>query len=255
LQAAGLPVLEAVCFFLRDYLRGRDAYLDRIEQVCGYPVIVKPVNLGSSVGIGLAQNRDRLMAAIDHAGGFAHRILCERAVTNLREINCAVLGDSEHPIPSLCEEPTAGGEILSYADKYLAGGKGEDGKTGASGMAGASRRLPADIPSDMESRIKALAVDAFRALGCSGVVRCDFLVDMDEAGGTVYLNEVNTIPGSLSYYLFAPAGLAYPALLDRLIDLAFKRQRERDGLTFSFETNLFDVKGTGMLKTSKGGKG
>ena len=247
LAAAGLPVLQGVCFYHRDYLLDEQAHLERIEALGPYPIIVKPVNLGSSVGIKVASDRDALREAIDYASTFAPRLLCERAVTGLREINCAVLGDEQEATPSLCEEPVTAGEILSYADKYMSQG-------GAKGMSGAQRRLPAELSAEKTQEIQSLAVDAFRAIGCSGVVRVDFLMDTDD-GDKVYINELNTIPGSLSFYLFAPAGLPYEELLDRLIDLAFKRQRQRDSLTYSYETNIFDTKATGMLKGTKGIKG
>jgi len=244
LHCAGLPVLNAVCFHLREFVKNEEGVLRRVEDLCGYPVIVKPVNLGSSVGIMTARNRESLKAAITHAGDYAHRLLCERAIDPVREINCAVLGDWENAIPSLCEEPIAAGEILSYADKYLT----KMGKQGnREGMAGASRRLPADLDSETEAHIRKLAVDAFRALGCSGVVRVDFLIDTDN-DAKVYVNEVNTIPGSLSHYLFQPIGLDYPALIDRLIELAVKRQRERDSIVFSYDTNLLNTGSTLSLK-------
>ena len=246
LAAAGLPVLDALCFHTRDYVLREEATLDRIERACGYPVIVKPVNLGSSVGIRVADDRNALREAIDYAASYAPRLICERAVTALREINCAVLGDAEETVTSLCEEPVMAGEILSYADKYMSDG-GKD-----SGMSGAQRRLPAELSGELEQRIRTLAADAFRAIGCGGVVRVDFLLDTAGGEGVPYVNELNTLPGSLSYYLFAPAGLPYPELLDRLIDLAFKRQRERDNLVFSYETNIFDGKQTGALKGIKG---
>ncbi|NLT57853.1 MAG: D-alanine--D-alanine ligase [Clostridiales bacterium] len=253
LKDAGLPVLDAICFHTRDYVRDAEAMLNNIEARFGYPVIVKPVNLGSSVGIGVANDREALRAAIDQASGFAFRLLCERAVGQLREINCAVLGDYEEVVPSFLEEPVTSGEILSYTDKYLSGGGAKQGQKGA-GMSGARRRLPADLPPEKAQEIRELALAAFHALGCNGVVRIDFLIDTAD-GDRVYINEPNTIPGSLAFYLFQPAGIPYDRLIDRLIELALKRQRERATLIFSYETNIFDTKQTGALKGIKGMKG
>ena len=151
-------------------------------------MIVKPVNLGSSVGIKVAADRAALRDAVEFAATFAPRLLCEHAVTALREINCAVLGDVQEATPSLCEEPVTAGEILSYADKYMSQG-------GTKGMSGAQRRLPAELTAQKTEEIQALAVAAFRAIGCSGVVRVDFLMDTED-GDKVYINELNTIPGS-----------------------------------------------------------
>lgn len=246
LRQAGLPVLDAKQFTGRDYALDSAAVLDEIERRFPYPVIVKPVNLGSSVGIGKAGDRAALSAAIDAALGYAPRVLVERAVPHLREINCAVLGDADEAQASVCEEPLGADDILSYQDKYLSGGKsGKDG-----GMSSLKRRCPADIPEDLTKQVQSLAVSTFRALGCLGVARIDFLGDKES--GEVWINEINTIPGSLAFYLWEAAGLPFERLLDRLIALAFKRQRERDALTFSYETNLLDGVSLGGAKGAKG---
>ena len=138
MRAAGVPVLEAKTFYAAEYIEDPEAIMAGCEEAYGYPVIVKPAGLGSSVGIKVAFDRSGLEAAIDLACEFSSRILVERAITNLREINCAVLGDEAEAIPSACEEPVTAGEILSYSDKYLSGDKN-------TGMSGATRRLPADL--------------------------------------------------------------------------------------------------------------
>ncbi len=237
MRAAGVPVLEAKTFYAADYIADPEAVMSGCEEAYGYPVIVKPAGLGSSVGIKVAFDRTGLEAAIDLACEFSSRILVERAITNLREINCAVLGDEAEAIPSACEEPVTAGEILSYGDKYLTGSKD-------SGMSGATRRLPADLTPEKTAEIQELAVRAFRALGFSGAVRIDFLLE----GDTVYVNEPNTIPGSLAFYLFEAAGIPYPELLDRMIALALKRARREGALHHSFETNIFALKSGGKLK-------
>ena len=135
LHTAGIPVLPALVFSGKEYALNSEAVADRIENEIGFPVIVKPVNLGSSVGISRADNRDKLITALDEAFSFASRALVERAVTPLREINCSVLGDPDDARPSVCEEPINSDEILSYRDKYLSGGKNaKGGKSG--GMSG-----------------------------------------------------------------------------------------------------------------------
>lgn len=244
LKAAGLPVLEAALFHGRQYVKAPDAALDRVEAQFAYPVIVKPVNLGSSVGISLAHNRDQLQSAMDEACTFAERVLVEPAVAPLREINCAVLGDSDSAQASVCERPVNADEILSYKDKYLAGSKG------SKGMSTLKRVCPADIPDELTAQVQKLAVQTFQALGCCGVSRIDFLNNPDT--GELWVNEINTIPGSLSFYLWEAGGLSFSALLDRLIELAFKRQRDRNALNFSFDTNILD--GFGGAKGAKGGK-
>lgn len=249
LREAGLPVLPALAFSGKDYAHNSDGMIKQIEEACGYPLIVKPVNLGSSVGISKADDRDALQEALDTAFSFSARVLVEKAVSNLREINCSVLGDADEARPSVCEEPVGSDEILSYKDKYLSGGKG--GSKGAKGgMSSLKRRCPADIPDDLRDTVQALAVRTFQALGCSGVARIDFLNDRET--GELYVNEINTIPGSLSFYLWEAAGLSFTGLMDRLVELAFKRQREREALTFSYDTNILDGVSLGGAKGAKG---
>ncbi len=242
LKMAELPVLDAVQFRGRDWAANSDAVMDAVEAHFTYPVIVKPVNLGSSVGIALAHDRASLCTAMDDACTFADRILVETAVQNLREINCAVLGDADDAIPSVCERPINSDEILSYKDKYIAGDKS------GGGMSSLKRICPADIPDDLTAKVQDLAVKTFKALGCCGVSRIDFLNNTET--GELYINEINTIPGSLAFYLWEASGLAFPALLDRMIALAFKRKRDREALNFSFETNILE--GFGGAKGAKG---
>ena len=183
------------------------------------------------------------------AVSFADKVLVEKAVTSLREINCSVLGDSDECIASVCEEPFMTDEILSYEDKYTSGGK----KTGGSkGMASLSRKVPADLDENRTEEIRTLACKIFKALGCCGVVRIDFMIDT--ATDTVYANEINTIPGSLSFYLWEPAGVPYKELLDRMISLAFRRQRKKEDLTFTIDTNILAGVKLGGTKGSKGSK-
>ena len=241
LKEAGIPVLDAEVYTLSDYAR-LDSLMDSIEKTFGYPVIVKPVNLGSSVGIGLAKERAALMDALDEAFRYAARVLVEHAISDLREINCSVLGDENEAIASECEEPLTSGEILSYEDKYVSGrggkkggSKGSGGSKGA-GMANLSRKIPAELTPEKREEIRDMAVRAFKALGCLGVSRIDFMIDQES--GELYFNEINPIPGSLSFYLWEPVGVPYKELLDRMIQLSLKRTRTEEALTFTFDTNI-----------------
>lgn len=240
LKEAGVPVLDANVYTMADY-EDPEGVADDIEKTIGYPVIVKPVNLGSSVGIGIAKSRDELIDAIDDAFRYAARIMAEHAISKLREINCAVLGDENGAEASECEEPLTSGEILSYEDKYVSGGgkkggaKGGSGSKGA-GMANLSRKIPADLSPEKREEIRGLAVKSFKALGCNGVSRIDFMIDEEE--NKLYFNEINPIPGSLSFYLWEPVGVPYKDLLDRMIQLALKRTRIEESLTFTFDTNI-----------------
>jgi len=248
LKTAGIPVLDCLRFTLEDN-KNPSEIIKSIEDKFAYPVIVKPINLGSSVGIGKANDSDSLAEALETAFSFADKIIVEPAVTNLREINCSVAGDCEDASASECEEPYASDEILSYSNKYLDGG---DKQGGSKGMASLKRKIPADISMEVRAEIQKIAVDAFKILDCNGVVRIDFL--MDSATGEIWLNEINTIPGSLSFYLWEPVGLKYAELLDKLITLALKRQRREEEITYSFDTNILSSGGMFGSKGSKGSK-
>ncbi|MBR7070685.1 MAG: D-alanine--D-alanine ligase [Clostridia bacterium] len=246
LKEAGLPVLDCVCFRAREYAVAPQPVLEKIEQKIGFPLIVKPVNLGSSVGITKVKTAEELPEAIELAMSFADQILVEHAISALREINCSVLGDVDDCQASVCEEPFMHDEILSYEDKYLGGGKQSGG---SKGMASLGRKIPADLSEERSAEIRALACDVFRAIGASGVVRIDFMMDTQE--DKVYVNEINTIPGSLAFYLWEASGISYPQLIDRLIEIAFRRQRNRENLTFAIETNIL----AGASFGTKGAKG
>ncbi|MEE1161606.1 MAG: D-alanine--D-alanine ligase family protein, partial [Acutalibacteraceae bacterium] len=190
LKSAGLPVLDCVTFRSREYMLEKEKITAEIEEKVGFPLIIKPVNLGSSVGITKVKDKDGLDEAITLAASFADKILAEHAVTNLREINCSVIGDADSCEASVCEEPFMNDEILSYEDKYMSNKKGGASK----GMASLGRKIPADISEEKATEIKRLACDIFKAIGASGVVRIDFLIDTET--DRVYANEINTIPGS-----------------------------------------------------------
>ncbi len=226
-----IPVLDCVTLYGKEYESGEQAACDKVEKKIPYPVIVKPVNLGSSVGIKVAKDREELREALDYAFTFGTKVLVERAIMNLREINCAVLGDYEEAQASECEEPISSDEILSYEDKYVAGGKG-----GSEGMRTAKRELPANLKPEKREEIRELAVKTFRALDCNGVSRIDFMIDKDT--DQVYVNEINPIPGSLAFYLWEALGKPYAALLDDMVKLALKREREEQSRLTSFDSNI-----------------
>lgn len=246
LKNAGLPVLDCVCFRAREYMTDKETIINNIIDKFGLPLIVKPVNLGSSVGITKVSEREKLDEAITLALSFADKVLVEHAVSAIREINCSVLGDTDSCIASVCEEPFMNDEILSYEDKYL--GNSKNGGQ-SKGMASLGRKIPADLSEEKSSEIKELSCKIFKAIGASGVVRIDYIIDKET--DTVYANEINTIPGSLAFYLWDASGMKYPELCDKLIDLAFKRQRNRDNLTFAIDTNIL----SGVSFGSKGSKG
>ncbi|HOO07965.1 MAG TPA: D-alanine--D-alanine ligase family protein [Ruminococcus sp.] len=247
LKDAGFPVLDGIRISSYD-LDKLESFADQAEQRFGYPVIVKPVNLGSSVGISKAGDRASFISSAEDAFQFADRILIEPCVVQLKEINCSVLGDSESAEASVCEEPVQASDddILSFEQKYVGGG----GKSGGSkGMATLKRKIPAEITAEQDEFIRKTAVEAFRYLNCNGVARIDFMIDM--ATDKIYINEFNTIPGSLAFYLWEPKGVKYTALLDRMIELALKRHRQAEKINYSFDTNLLAMGGSFGAKGTK----
>lgn len=260
LKDNGIPVLDCKCYTANQYDENEEAIVDEIEKAIGYPVIVKPVNLGSSIGISKAENRTELYDSLETAFQYATKVLIEAAVQNLKEINCSVLGDYERAEASECEEPVSSDKILTFAEKYIGdgsakGAKGAKGGAkssgGSKGMATLKRKIPADITDEQRDTIRTLAVKAFKCLGCGGVSRIDFM--MDTKTGNIWLNEINTIPGSLSFYLWEPVGVKYPELLDRMISLALKRERESESITYTFDSNV--LQGVSLGGGTKGAKG
>lgn len=232
-QAAGLPVLPYLAVTSRAWVEQTDATLNRIEQGLRYPIFVKPANLGSSVGIGRATNRQELRQALDTAVAYDHRLIVEQGLHQPREINCAVLGGgSDRAVASVCEEPMGWKDILRYEDKYLSGAKTDP----AQGMKGARRRIPADLTTTLTAEVQRLALSAYAAIDAAGVSRVDLL--LDPATDTLYVNEINTIPGSLAFYLWEPSGLPFGLLLDRLIAIAQERHHAKSALLYSYNTPL-----------------
>ena len=255
---AGIPVVNFVALREREWAYNEEEGLDRCEEEIGYPMIVKPARCGSSIGIARADDRATLDAAIEEAFRYDDKIVVERAVDALREINCSVLGDAHEATPSVLEEPVPSDEdeLLSFQDKYMRdenGGTKERGggaKTGADspgGMASLDRIVPAELSDERTEHIQNLAVRLFRLFECAGVVRIDFIID--ESTGDLFFNEINTIPGSFSFYLWEPSGVPFDELMERLIEIARRRHREQNGRVRTYDVNLLAEKSLGGLKS------
>lgn len=243
LKSSSIPVVDFVWFYSKQWVEEEEKLVSQIEEQLGYPVIVKPANLGSSVGISRATSRGELEDAVAQAMGYSNKVLIEKMVNDLKEVNCSVLGDYEEAHPSITEEVFKTEDILSYADKYQ--------NNSSKGMSGTNRLIPADVSDEIANKIQELAVNTFRSLGCSGVSRIDFLID--QASNEVFVNEINTIPGSLSFYLWEPVGKSFTQLTSDLIDLALKRYREQKEIVFTYDSNLFSLHGgsKGKLGTKR----
>ncbi len=257
LRAAGIPVLEDITLRREEYDRaGAEAVIERVRSRFGLPVYAKPASLGSSVGVTRCTDEAALADALELCFELDRLAIIEPAVEGGREINCAVLGrPGEEPRLSLCEQPVAGDAgFLSYEDKYLrpgdkgGGGSGGADKTAAAatgGMSSAQRLIPAPIGEELTATVQDLARRTFEVVGGAGVTRVDLLLDDQQR---LFVNEPNTIPGSFAYYLFEPAGLPFPDLMDALIELALDEHSERRRTTRTFESNLLAMRGEGAKR-------
>jgi D-alanine-D-alanine ligase len=211
---------------------------------------VKPARCGSSIGISQVETRDALDAAIEDAFRYDDKVVVEEAVEALREINCSVLGDARDATPSMLEEPVPSDEdeVLTFRDKYMRedgeeakdGGGAKSGESAPEGMASQDRIVPARLSDERTEDIQDMAVRIFHQFECAGVVRIDFMID--DSTGRLYFNEINTIPGSFSFYLWEPSGIPFDELLDRLVDIARRRHREQNGRVQTYDVNLLAEK-------------
>lgn len=249
LQAENINVPNYEWFYDTEYMENEKEIISKLEKL-KYPLIVKPARQGSSIGIGLANDLESLKSAISEAINYDEKILVEQVIPNMVELNCSVLGSSSYMEASAIEKVMGKDEILSFRDKYLGNGakKGGVKNQSSKGMVSASRVIPADIPEKLKEEIEQTSKKAFRALGASGVVRIDYLYD--EKNKKLYVNELNSIPGSLSFYLWTPLKKDYSELLDDLINISVKRYKKNLKKTKSFESNILS-----SFNGSKGVKG
>lgn len=245
-EATNLPMTKYVWFYDNEYNENKDEILKKIKKL-KFPVIIKPASLGSSVGISSCKKIDEIDDKIMDAINYDNKIVVEEMVSNLTEVNISVLGNYENQSLSEIEEVMSDNDLLTYEDKYIGGNKSKASK----GMASASRKIPATINNKLKDEVREIAVSAFKALNSSGNVRIDFLVD--KKAGKVFINEINSCPGSLAFYLWEPLGKDYTELLDDMINIGVKDYKKRIRKVHSFETNI--LKGFSGLKGSKGLKG
>ena len=252
LAECGIPVIDYAWFCDKEWFDRQQQVIERIEGKLQYPLIVKPADSGSSVGIEAVHNREELVQAVENAISFSKRIIVEKLVEQLKEINCSVLGNYYECEASVCEAPIRSGEILSYADKYLGGGAKGGAKGGVKesrGMHSTVREIPAQLPQAQTDFIRTTAVETFKALNCDGVARIDFMID--QSTEKIYVNEINTIPGSLSFYLWEATEVSFQQLIERLIAIAFERKRDSSFKTTSYKENIFNY----SISGTKGAKG
>lgn len=231
----GFPVLNYIWFTRDEWEKDARSIVERIEAKLSYPLYVKPANLGSSIGIARAKDEGSLREGIEVALSYDRRIIVETGVENPVEINCSALGFDTDVQVSVCEMPVRWEEFLSFEEKYLNGSKSVKGdQTAGGGMANLKRKIPAPIDDAKTERIQFLSKEIFRVLDCKGVVRIDYLLD----GEDVYIGEINTIPGSLAFYLWEATGVPYARLVDRMVELAYRAHAEKSRAVFAFDSNI-----------------
>lgn len=236
LRANNINTPNYVWFYDYEYSMNKDEIIENIEKL-NYPVIVKPANLGSTIGIGVAHNKEELTKAIDEAIEYEKKIIVEQMIPNLQELNCAVCGNYEYNETSFIAEMKMKHELLTFEDKYLGGSKGKGMKSKMpSSMSTSEFEIPAKISEEMTNKIYEISKKVFRVLNLKGVCRIDYLVNKET--NEIYVNEPNTIPGSLAFYLYKPKGKDYKTLTDELIKSAIKDYKNEMRKTSSFTSNI-----------------
>ncbi|MCF6460950.1 D-alanine--D-alanine ligase family protein [Clostridium sp. Cult3] len=241
-KANGLPIVDYMWFYRREWIDDQKKTIKDIEEGLGYPVFVKPANLGSSIGISKAKDREGLIHAMEIAIRYDRKIIVEEAIENPREINCAVMGYDDNVIASLCEEPLGWDEILTFEDKYI--------KSNAKGLGkeGSRRIIPADIEDNIRENIEDIASKAFMVIDGEGNARIDFLLDRDN---NIYVNEINTLPGSIAFYLWEGKGYSFQKLIDNMIDIAIRVHDEKNNNMYHYDADLFNKVHLGGSKVGK----
>ena len=239
----GFPMLDFVDCIRKTWEQDSASIQRQVEEKLGYPVYVKPARLGSSIGITKVSSADQLQDAMDLAFSYDKKVVIEKGIANPMEINCSGLGMDGEVEASMCEKPLGWQEFLTFDDKYMRGAKNAKAP---------QRQIPAELPDGMTQRIQQLTREIFIAFDCKGVVRIDYLVDQDT--NDLYVNEINTIPGSLAFYLWEPCGMSYPQLIDRMVEIAIRSAEEKRKNNYAFDSKLIQsVKLGGGTKGAKGG--
>ena len=245
-RGCGFPVLPSLWYTRSDFENRREQVLCEIEKELGYPVYTKPANLGSSIGVSRADDRTELQDALELAFEYDRRVLVEKGLDKPIELNCSVVGYDDEVKASPIEMPISGEEFLTYSEKYLAAG-------GSKGMASLHRVLPAPIEDELRDEIQDLSCRVFRMMDCKGVVRIDYMYD--RKSGQTYITEINTIPGSLAFYLWENAGISYRMQIDRLVEIAEKAWQDKNQANYAYTSNILQSASLGSKGAKGGSKG
>lgn len=227
LSAEGISIVPFVWFTKSEYEQNRQPFLQKIARL-KYPLFVKPVHLGSSIGITKIKDATRLENAIEVALHYDDKVLVEEGVENLIEVTLPIVGNDELTLASV-ERPLNKTEFFDFKDKYLSGGKGR-------GVNSAYSEIPAEIPDDLTKQVQELGRRTYKTLGCSGISRVDFLID--SSAKKIFVNEVNTLPGSLYHHNWKKSGVSGVQLVTKLIKFAEERFAEQQKLTRTFPSDI-----------------
>ena len=238
-----IPVIDAVSFSREEWQLGEAKLLEDIALHLSFPVFVKPATLGSSIGIAKAKDEKSLREAIQVALNFDRRVLIEKSAEGCIEVNCAVMGYGFDVRASVLEKPVSYDDFLTFQEKYL---------QGSGGMKGADRQIPAPLSAELTEQIQTAATNAFQAIEGSGIARIDFLVKPET--GEFYLNEINTMPGSLSFYLWQAMGMSANQVVEELVQIAYKMHRSKRANSYNYQTSLVELTAERGLKGMKGAK-
>ncbi len=245
-RGCGFPILPDCALTRSEFERDADKAMDKVEAALPYPVFVKPACLGSSIGVSRADGRGALKEALELAFSYDRRVLVEQGLDKPIEVNCSVVGFDGERKASVLEMPNSGAAFLDFSEKYLAG------SGGSKGMASLKRIVPAPIGEELTKALQELSLQVFDAMDCKGVVRIDYM--LDRHSDNYYITEINTIPGSLAYYLWQETGLNYGRLIDQMVDCAMKAYQEKEKNSFAFHSDILSGVQLGGAKGAKGGK-
>lgn len=244
-SGAGFPVLPGKWFTRTQFEADSGFVLTSVKKELGFPVFVKPANLGSSIGVSRADNEDELKDSLSLAFEYDRRVLVEKGLDQPIELNCSVLGYDDEVKASPIEMPINHSEFLDFRDKYLEGG-------GSKGMASLSRILPAPIDEGLKNEIQDMSIRIFKLLDCKGVVRIDYM--FDRVSEKLFITEINTIPGSLAFYLWEKDGVSYTELIDKMIEYAETAYQDKNHTNYAYTSDILKNASLGS-KGSKGTKG
>ena len=230
MRDAGIPTTKFIHFYKKDWAAGKQAIIDQIKQL-RWPVFIKPVHLGSSIGIAKVKPGDEkdLEFRIEVALHYDNKVLAEEGVENVMDVTCCVIGNDELTA-SVLQESTFASDLFDFEEKYLKGGGAQLGKSQGGVV------IPARLDAGVTSAIQNTAKDVYRALGCSGIARMDFL--LDKTTGKFFANEVNPLPGTLYHHLWKASGVELNQLLEKLIKFAQEKYQQKRSVTFTFESNV-----------------